>query len=133
MREEEDMVQEGAPEEGGKKERGKTLKRAAEFLRNSTVAVLRGEFLIRLRFDRYFLHIIYLFFLAVMSIWIKLEIEKTMARMEDNKKVLEDCKIYHAQKTCELVSLDRVSTVQDLLEKTGSDLTVPDRPADRIR
>ena len=70
MKEEEDMVQEGAPEEGGKKERGKSLKRAAEFLRNSTVAVLRGEFLIRLRFDRYFLHIIYLFFLAVMSIWI---------------------------------------------------------------
>ena len=97
------------------------------------MAVLRGEFLIRLRFDRYFLHIIYLFFLAVMSIWIKLEIEKTMARMEDNKKVLEDCKIYHAQKTCELVSLDRVSTVQDLLEKAGSDLTVPDKPADRIK
>ncbi|MBO8444528.1 MAG: hypothetical protein IAC23_02380 [Bacteroidetes bacterium] len=133
MKDEGDMMQETRPAEEQKKGHGKSLKKTAEFIRNSTIAVLRGEFLIRMRFDRYFLHIIYLFFLAVMSIWGKLEIEETMARMEDNKKVLEDCKIYHAQKTYELVRLDRFSTVQDMLEKSGSRLAVPDRPADRIK
>ena len=72
------------------------LKTAGEFIWNSIGAIFRGEFLIRLRFDRYFMHIIYLFFLAVLSIWIKLEIEQTMATMEDNKEILEDYKIYHA-------------------------------------
>jgi hypothetical protein len=41
-------------------------------------------------------------------------------------------KIYHAQKTVEVVSLDRISTVEDLLQKSGSDVELPVRPADRI-
>ena len=52
---------------------------------------------------------------------------------EKNKARLEELKIYHAQKTCELVSLDRLSTVEDLLEKNGSALTVPEKPADKIK
>lgn len=99
---------------------------------NSIGAILQGEFLIRLRFDRYFLHIIYLFFLAVVSIWIKLEIDQTMVRLEETKKELEDYRIYYSQKTCELVELDRLSTVEDMLEKKGSPLTLPQKPADRI-
>ena len=109
------------------------LKKTGEFIWNSIGAMFRGEFLIRLRFDRYFLHIIWLFVLAVSSIWLKLEIEQTMATMEDNKKMLEDYKIYYAQNTCELVSLDSLSTVQDMLKKAGSELTIPDKPADKIR
>lgn len=101
-------------------------------VRNSIGAIMQGEFLIRLRFDRYFLHIIYLFFLAVVSIWIKLEIDQTMVRLEESKKELEDYKIYYAQKTCELVELDRLSTVEDMLARKGSRLTIPEKPADRI-
>lgn len=101
-------------------------------LRNSIGAIMQGEFLIRLRFDRYFLHIIYLFFLAVVSIWIKLEIDHTMVRLEESKKELEDYKIYYAQKTCELVELDRLSTVEEMLARKGSRLTIPEKPADRI-
>lgn len=101
-------------------------------IRNSIGAILQGEFLIRLKFDRYFLHIIYLFFLAVVSIWIKLEIDQTMVRLEESKKELEDYKIYYSQKTCELVELDRLSTVEDMLEEKGSPLTLPQKPADRI-
>ena len=109
------------------------LKRTGEFIWNSIGAIFRGAFLMSLRFYRYFLHIVWIFILAIASIWIKLEIDRTMARMEETKEELEDYKIYYAQKTCELVALDRLSTVQDMLEKAGSDLTVPDRPADRIR
>lgn len=101
-------------------------------VRNSIGAIIQGEFLIRLKFDRYFLHIIYLFFLAVVSIWIKLEIDQTMVRLEESKKELEDYKIYYAQKTCELVELDRLSTVEEMLEDKGSRLTIPEKPADRI-
>ena len=104
-----------------------------EFIRNSFTATLRGEFLLRLRFDRWFLHIIYFFVLCALNIWLTLEIEQTMLDQERNKARLEELKIYHAQKTCELVSLDRLSTVEELLEKSGSALTVPEKPADRIK
>lgn len=104
-----------------------------EFLRNSFSATLRGEFLLRLRFDRWFLHIIYFFVLCALNIWLTLEIEQTMLNEQKNKARLEELKIYHAQKTCELVSLDRLSTVEEMLKKSGSKLTVPEKPADRIR
>ena len=104
-----------------------------EFARNSFKATLRGEFLLRLRFDRWFIHIIYFFVLCALNIWMTLKIEQTMLYEEKNKTRLEELKIYHAQKTCELVSLDRLSTVEDLLEKNGSALTVPEKPADKIK
>lgn len=107
--------------------------KTGEFLRNSFIAALRGEFLLRLRFDKAFLHIIYLFSLFWASIWTTLQIEQTMLKVEQNKTRLEELKIYHAQKTCELVSFDRLSTIQEMLEEKGSALTVPDKPADHIR
>lgn len=107
--------------------------KAGEFIKNSFTATLRGEFLLRLRFDRWFLHIIYFFILCTMTIWLTLEIEQTMLNEEKNKARLEELKIYHAQKTCELVSLDRLSTVERLLKEKGSKLEIPEKPADRLK
>lgn len=103
-----------------------------EFVKNSFKAILRGEFLLRLRFDKIFIFIIYFFIICTLNIWLTLEIEQTMLNEEKNKSIIEDLKIYHAQKTCELVSLDRLSTVEELLEKNGSRLAVPEKPAARI-
>ena len=52
--------------------------------------------------------------------------------MEENSRTIEDLKIYHAQKTSELASFDRISTVQEMLAKQGSKLTLPDKPAAHI-
>lgn len=104
-----------------------------EATQNSIKAILRGEFLLRLHFDRYFMQILYLFFLVWSLIWTNLEIEQTMLRMEKNKKVIEDLRIYHAQKNCELVSYDRITTIQTLLKQMGSGVDIPEKPADRIR
>ena len=41
--------------------------------------------------------------------------------------------IYHAQKTVELVSLGRMSKIEEMLKAEGSNLAMPDRPADRIK
>lgn len=108
---------------------GRTILRV---LRNSLMAILKGEFLIRIRCDKYFPHIIYTFFLLWMMIWLNLKIETTMAKVERNKEKLGEMKIYHAQKTVSLVSLNRISTVERLLEEHGSDVGLPEKPADRI-
>ena len=103
------------------------------WLKNAALATLKGELLLRLHVSRYFIHIIYTFFLFWVSIWLSLRIEKTLTRVEDNRKVLADMEIYHAQKTVELAGYSRLRTVQDMLKDAGSNLDVPTKPADRIK
>ena len=57
-------------------------------LKNVFHAVMKGEFLLRLNVGKYFIHIIYTFFLFGMVIWTSLAIETTMAKVERNKAVL---------------------------------------------
>ena len=98
-------------------------------LRNSLVAMLHGEFLLRLNVGRYFVHIVYVFFLFAMVIWVSLMIENTMNKVEKNKSVLQELEIVHSQKVFDLVSLSKRSSVRDLLEQKGSKLTEPTQPA----
>lgn len=102
------------------------------FIKDSIGAIFQGKFLLRMKFDRYFIHIIYLFFLAVVCIWMKLHIEQTMVRLEVSRQAAEDYRIYLRQKTSELAELGKLSAVQDMLIRSGSSLTVPDKPADRL-
>ncbi|HBH08254.1 MAG TPA: hypothetical protein DDX40_02475 [Rikenellaceae bacterium] len=103
------------------------------WLKNAALATLKGELLLRLHVSRYFIHIIYTFFLFWVSIWLSLRIEKTMTHVEENRKALMDVEIYHAQKTVELESLSKMSTVQEMLKASGSKLTMPEKPADRLK
>lgn len=106
---------------------------AGKWLRNAFLATIKGEFLMRLHVNRYFIHIVYTFFLFFISIWLSLKMEKTFTRVEDNRKALQDVEITYAQKTIELASLGRMSKVMDMLKEKGSALTVPEKPADRIK
>lgn len=102
-------------------------------VRNIFLAILRGELMMRLHLDRYFPHIIWTFFLIWMLIWTGYRAEGTMSRVETSKKELSDMKIYHAQKTVQLVSIGRISTLEQLLEDLGSDVKMPEQPATRIQ
>jgi hypothetical protein len=82
---------------------------------------------------RLFPYILYMFFIAWISIWLSYKVEKTMYRVETNKKIIENLKIDNANKTCEIVSLTRISTVESMLEEAGSKVKAPEKPADRIK
>ena len=99
------------------------------WLRNAFLAAIKGEFLLRLQVSKYFIHIIFTFFLFWVSIWLSMKIDATLTRVEQNKRVLGDLEIYHAEKTEELVRLNRFSTVQHKLEQMGSEVNLPERPA----
>jgi hypothetical protein len=99
------------------------------WMKNSFRAILKGEFLLRLDVGRYFIHIVYTFFIFAMIIWISLMIEGTMNKVERGKAVLHELEIVHTQKTFEVVSLTRRSTVNDMLQKMGSKVTEPTSPA----
>ncbi len=104
-------------------------KKIGEGLRNGFFALINNELLLRLKLDKYFVHIIYTFFLAFMMILIGMRVENTMTKVENSKTVLNDMKIYHAQKTVELVKAGRLGNIEKLLEDKGSDVTMPEKPA----
>ena len=63
------------------------------------------------------------------------DFEKPEDELNDhkNKAILETKRIYHSQKTCDMVSLDRISTVETMLEELGSELEPPQKPADILK
>lgn len=101
-------------------------------LRNAISALFHGELLFRLKVDKFFIHILYTFLLLWLTILLDIRVEKTMAQVEKNKATLSEMKIYHAHKTVQMVSLNRISTVQEMLEEKGSAVTLPQKPATRI-
>ena len=97
--------------------------------KNSLIAVLKGEFLLRLNAGKYFVHILYTFFLFGVIIWISLMIETTMARVETNKKEIKELEIVHAQRVFDVVNISRRSQVQERLREMGSDVHEAEKPA----
>lgn len=95
-------------------------------------ALLSGNLLILLGLDRLLPHILVLFVLGWVNIFMNYRIEQVMAEVEKNKITLENYRIYHAQKTYQFVKLGRISTVEDMLEQNGSELGAPVKPAETI-
>ena len=93
----------------------------------------RGDILLRMRVDKLFPFILYTFALALTSIWLSYKADQTKFRVETNKKIIEDLKIDNAKKTCEIVGLTRISTVEKMLLEAGSEVKAPDKPADIIK
>ncbi len=100
---------------------------------NIIKSIVSGDILLKMRVDRLFPFILYLVVLGWLNIWMNYKMEQTMILAERNRAELETLKIYHAQKTCEYVGLDRISTVETMLEAKGSELEAPQKPAYRIR
>ena len=101
--------------------------------RNIFSAIMKGELLLRMRFDRFFMNVLYIFFLIWIMIFFSLRVDRTLMRMEKNRIELENLKIYHAQKTNELAGYNRLSTIETMLKQSGSNVAIPDKPADRIK
>ena len=103
------------------------------WLKNSFRAILRGEFLLRLNVGRYFIHIVYTFFLIAMIIWISLMIESTMTKVAKGKAELRELEIVHTQKTFDVVKLTRRSSINEMLQQMGSKVTEPQQPATQLK
>lgn len=108
-------------------------KKVGSAVKEFFIALGRGELLTRMRVDKLFPYILYLFFLGCISIWMSYKAEQTMLKVQNNNQTIRTLKIYNAQKTYEIVGLDRIATVEDMLEKAGSKVKAPEKPATVIR
>lgn len=109
-----------------------SLSKIWNFVKNSFLAVLKGEFLFRLNMQKYFIHIVYTFFLFVLIIWMSLKIDTAMLKVQQNNREIEELEIIKSQKTFELVQLSRRSAVNERLKKMKSAVTENAKPAYRI-
>jgi hypothetical protein len=95
-------------------------------------SILSGDILILMRVDRLLPYILFLFVLGWVNIFLNYSIEQTMAKVEKNKKTLEYYKNDYANKTYEFVKAGNISNVKSMLEKGGSEVTTPEKPAEKI-
>ena len=114
---------------GQEKERKWRISDIGRAIVNSVVAILKGQFLLRLKVDKYFLQVAWTFFLFAMFILFGLGVDVTLSKVEDNKKQLQELEILHTQKRYELITLNRRSTVARLLKENGSKVSEPEKPA----
>ena len=104
-----------------------------EGIKNSFKALRNGEFLLRIRADKYYMHIMYLFLLMWVTILLSLQVDKTLARVGDNKVALERLRIHHAEKEAALVNLHSASAAEIRLKQLGSEATLPSEPATIVK
>ena len=100
---------------------------------NTFRAIRSGELLLRIRADKYYMHIMYLFLLMWVSILLSLKVDKTLSRVGDNYTALEELRIGHAQKEAELVKLHSASATEKRLKELGSPVALPKEPATVIK
>ena len=98
-------------------------------VRNTFKAIREGELLLRMRADKFYMHIMYLFLLMWLSIMLSLKVDKTLARVGDNKAAIEELRIYHSQKEAQLVKLHSASAAEKRLRELGSPVSIPKEPA----
>lgn len=102
-------------------------------VRNTLKALRNGEFLLRIRADKYYMHIMYLFLLMWLTIMLGLRVDKTLAQAGENKAAIEELRIRHSEKEAELVKLESASATEARLRKMGSKLVMPAEPATVIK
>ena len=101
-------------------------------IRNFGQALGKGDLLLSIGAHKYYMHILYVFVLAWISILLSLKVDGTLTKVEENKVALRDLEIYHAEKEAELVRLHSASTAAKRLKQLGSDVGLPEKPAIKI-
>ena len=110
-------------------ERKWKIQDVGRLIKESFKAILHGQFLLRLNIGRYFIHIVYTFFLFGMLIWFSLLVDNTLAKVEKNQATIKELEIEHANLEFELRTLNRRAALMDLLKESGSKVTQPEKPA----
>ncbi len=114
-------------------ERKWKLQDIGQFLKNTMKAIFKGELLLRLNIGQYFIHVVWMFFLIAMFIWFNLGVDTTLAKVERNKVTLKELETQNASLEFRMKSINRRSTLEDMLKDMGSQLQEPAEAAFRLK
>lgn len=94
---------------------------------------LRGRLMLALGWDKMLPQIIFTFFMMLCFIGANLGFDSTMARLEKNKKVLENLHSLYTDTICTLTSLNSVDKTQKNLGKMNSNVDIPTKQAVKLK
>lgn len=102
-------------------------------MKDTLKAILRGKFLIHIGLGEYLIHILYVFTLFAMVIWVSMMIDNTLAKVKENKEVLNDLEIVYTDMLFQEAEATSRKAVEKNLKALGSEVTEPKNPATIIR
>lgn len=111
----------------------KETKKGRLSVRTVIKSILSGDILILMRVDKALPYILFLFVLGWVNIFLNYSIEQTMAKVEQSKKTLQYYRNDYANKTYEFAKAGNITNVKKMLEKAGSEVTIPEKPAETIK
>ena len=104
-----------------------------QLLKNAVKAIFKGELLLRLNIGQYFIHVIWMFFLIAMFIWFNLGVDTTLAKVERNKATLKELETQNSSLEFRMKSINRRSTLEEMLKDMGSQLQEPENAATKLK
>jgi hypothetical protein len=104
-----------------------------QLLKNAVKAIFKGELLLRLNIGQYFIHVIWMFFLIAMFIWFNLGVDTTLAKVERNKATLKELETQNSSLEFRMKSINRRSTLEEMLKDMGSQLQEPENAAAKLK
>ena len=102
-------------------------------VRNAYRALRNGDLLLKVRADKYYIHVMYVFLLMWLSIMLSLKVDKTLTRAGANKAAIEELRIRHTESEAALVKIKSASATETRLKKLGSEAAMPKEPATVIK
>jgi len=97
------------------------------------VLLVRGELLLALGVERFIFHILYTFLVVGLTIWVSLEIDTTLLKVENNNRRIHSLQIELTEKRYDLAVLERRSNVAKNLKRKGSAVAEPEKAASLIQ
>lgn len=117
-------------EEVMEEQKGKwKIQGVGKLIKDSLIAILHGQFLMRLNIGRYLVHIVFTFLLFALTIWFSLKVDTTLTKVENNRKALKELEIQHANMEFELRTINRRAAIEEMLKEQDSKVTIPQQPA----
>ena len=101
-----------------------SAKKKGGFIRS----LFTGEILMSMKADKYFVHIIYTFFLILGCLLLGYRIEQTFVKAERNKATIDELKIRNAELIYTVEQQHRMTKLLDELNEEGSDVSLPTEP-----
>ncbi len=89
---------------------------------NVFLTIARGNILTKIGVHKCLPHIIFAFGVCLLSILLSYYADRTAHERETARQKLDGMKIMYSEKYMEMVSLHRYTTVEDMLENSGSAL-----------
>ncbi len=106
--------------------------KARNFTKNVTkrfINFFSGDFILTRGLDKHIWFAVYIFVLFSILITWSLTVESALVKVRKNEKTIEALNIAKDQRAIELLSIDRRSTLEELLRKNHSTLKAPETPA----